>query len=110
MGNLGTMCCAFWLALCGAATAADFWTPVEDVDVVVVRVHWVSVGELRAAAKMVGKRPQTKPMGFSVLRKNTETGAYSCDIYFARVPTRLKDDATALIGHEFLHCLAFRHD
>src|SRR5262245_16454517 len=102
------------LALCGAANAGDTgvatWKSVAAVESVAVRIHWVSAGELRAEARKVGQRPQSAPKAFSVLRMNPETGAYSCDIYMPKKPERLKDEATASLGHEISHCLGFAHE
>jgi len=92
------------------AGAADIWKPVADVREVTVRVHWVSVGELRAAARRIGKRTDAKPLGFSVLRRNTSTGRFECDVYLVDRPTRLRDSATASLGHEVAHCLGFSHE
>jgi hypothetical protein len=106
--------CGLCVVLCGAANAeatdAVTWKSVAAVETVAVRIHWVSSGELRAAAREVGKRPQTAPKAFSVLRKNAETGVYSCDIYVPKKPERLKDEATATLGHELAHCLGFSHE
>jgi hypothetical protein len=103
-----------WLALCGTANAGHTdpgtWKSVAAVETVTVRIHWVSTGELRAAARKVGQRPQTAPKAFSVLRKNPETGVYSCEIYMPKKPERLKDEATASLGHELSHCLGFAHE
>lgn len=102
---------ALWLALANpAAHAADVWSPVAAVGTVTVCVHWVSEEELRAAARSVGKRPQSEPFGFSVLRKNRGTGAYTCDIYMSRSPTRVDDRVTNHLGHELAHCLGFSHE
>jgi hypothetical protein len=102
------------LALCGAANAGGIdpvmWKSVAAVETVTVRIHWVSTGELRAAAREVGQRPQTAPKAFSILRMSPETGAYSCDIYMPKRPERLKDEATASLGHEISHCLGFAHE
>jgi hypothetical protein len=66
--------------------------------------------ELVAAARQVGKKPQTSALGFSVLRKNVETGAYSCDVYMPNRPVRVWDKPTTSLGHELAHCLGFVHE
>ena len=93
-----------------AAHAEDVWARAAEVGTVRVQIHWVSADELRAAARTVGKRPQAEPFGFSVLRKNLETGAYACDIYMPRQPTRVDDRVTNPLGHELAHCLGFSHE
>ena len=103
-------CCALWLALCAAGDFGNLWTPLTPVETVNVRIHWVSIAELRTAARNAGETPRTKPLGFSVLRKHPETGAYSCDIYMPKRPARLKDTATGSLGHELAHCLGFVHE
>jgi hypothetical protein len=111
MQRLGTECLVLWLAL-GAppAHAEDVWARAAEVGTVTVHIHWVSVDELLDAAQSVGKRPQAEPSGFSVLRKNVETGAYACDIYMPRQPTRVDDRVTNHLGHELAHCLGFSHE
>jgi hypothetical protein len=102
-------CGGLWLALCASATAGEFWTQVADVGNVALRVHWVSVAELNAAAIKLGKASSTEPMGFAVLRKDVGTGAFTCDVYIAQSPDRI-DRITTLLGHELSHCLGFSHD
>jgi hypothetical protein len=103
-------CGGLWLALSVAANAGDVWTTVADVESVTVRIHWVTVAELRAAAAKVGKRPPSEPLGFSVLRKEIHTGAYACDIYMLHRPQRVDDHATVSLGHEISHCLGLSHE
>ena len=111
MLRLGIAWLLSWSAVAvPAANAEDVWTRAAEVGTVTVHVHWVSVDELRVAARSVGKRPQAEPFGFSVLRKNLETGAYTCDIYMPRQPTRVDDRVTNYLGHELAHCLGFSHE
>jgi hypothetical protein len=98
------------LALSAGAKAADDWESVVAVSEVTVRVHWVSPTELSAAARSAGRRTVGPPMAFSVLRQNRVTGAFSCDIYLPRRPTRVNDEPTASLGHEMAHCVGFAHD
>lgn len=110
MQRLACLCLALWLALArSTAHAADVWAQVADVGTVTVRIHWGSEQELRAAARSFGKRRQSELFGFSVLRKNLETGAYTCDIYMPRSPTRVDDRVTNHLGHELAHCLGLSH-
>jgi len=92
------------------AGATETWRPIADVVEVTVRVHWVSVGELKAAARALGKRADSRPMGFSVLRRNASTGRFECDVYLVDRPARLQDRATASLGHGIAHCLGFSHE
>jgi hypothetical protein len=94
----------------GRASADEVWESVAAVAEVTVRVHWVSTAELTAAARRLGKRPDGKAMAFSVLRKDTKTGIFVCDIYSPYRPARLQDRATASLGHEAAHCLGFSHE
>lgn len=108
--------CAAWVCSMLAAVAPSAampiepWKSVADVSEVVVRVHWVSVGELKAVARTYGKRPENEPSGFSVLRLDRATGRYVCEIYLRQRPARVEDRATAFLGHEIAHCLGFSHE
>lgn len=111
MRRLGISQLVLWSVLCApAAYATNFWQRAAEVGTVTVHIHWVTLDELKAAALRLGKRPQARPMGFSVLRKNVETGAYVCDIYMPSEPTRVDDRVTNLLGHEFAHCVGFSHE
>jgi hypothetical protein len=103
------LCCGLASVLCASARAGDEWTRIEQVETVTVRIHWVSPQELRGAARRVGKKPQSAPLAFSVLRKSTRTDAYSCDIYMPSRLVRIYDKPTASLGHELAHCLGFVH-
>ena len=106
-----TLFCYGWsLALFAPAKASELWAVVEDVQTVTVRIHWVSPVELLAAARGVGQKPQTTALAFSVLRKNVETGAYTCDVYMPNRPVRVWDKPTTSLGHELAHCLGFVHE
>lgn len=110
MRQLTLLCCVWSLALFAPANASELWAVVEEVRAVTVRIHWVSEVKLLAAAREVGQKPQTTALGFSVLRKNPGTGAYTCDIYMPREPTRVDDRVTNHLGHELAHCLGFSHE
>jgi hypothetical protein len=97
------------LALTAPAGAGEDWSVVEEVPAVTVRIHWVSQAELIAAARKVGQRPQTTALAFSTLRKNRETGTYTCDIWMPERPSRTWDKPTMSLGHELAHCLGFVH-
>jgi len=99
-----------YLAVLAPADANELWTVTAEVQTVSVRIHWVSSVELLRAAREVGRSPETTALAFSVLRKNVETGAYTCDVYMPKRPTRVWDKPTASLGHELAHCLGFVHD
>ena len=110
MGLAGLVCCAVSLALSRSADSSDVWKSIAPVDTVTVRIHWVSVPELEAAARSVGKTSAERPLGFSVLRKNVATDGYVCDIYLPQRPERVDDRGTVSLGHEMAHCLGFSHE
>ena len=97
-----------------AATASGStgapWNVVADVGQVVIQVHWVTIGELKIAARSYGKRPTAKPMGFSVLTQDVASGEFACHVYLLDQPLRVGDRATATLGHEIAHCLGFSHE
>lgn len=107
---MGLVWCGLLLALATSAGATEVWKSVEDVGEVTIRIHWVSIADLRAAARRVGKRTDKRPMGFSVLRRNVDAGSFTCDVYLVDRPIRLRDRATASLGHEVAHCLGFSHE
>jgi len=100
------------LAFLAPASASELWSVAAEVQTVTVRIHWVSAVELLDAARGVGRKPQDQnaALAFSVLRKNAETGAYTCDVYMPKRPARVWDKPTASLGHELAHCLGFTHD
>jgi hypothetical protein len=97
------------LALARSADAGDAWKSIAPVEAVTVRIHWVSVAEIEAAAREIGKRSVYRPLGFSVLRKNLATDGYVCDIYLPQRPEHVDDRPTVSLGHEMAHCLGFSH-
>ena len=49
--------------------------------------------------------------GFSILRRNSATGEWVCDVFVVRMRGTLVDnDKTMTFGHEMLHCFGLRHD
>jgi hypothetical protein len=104
-----------------SAESVDRWQPLPDVGLlesVVLRIHWFrSAAELRDAAKNSGQetneidRKGFDLKGFSLLKRNTKTGEYVCDVYVLKMAGGLVDrDRTTTFGHEVLHCLGLRHD
>src|SRR5262245_14933302 len=110
MGRARVVCCAVLLALCRCADAGDLWKSIASVDAVTVRIHWVSMIELEAAARAVGRPRSDRPLAFSVLRKNVATDSYVCDIYLPQRPAKVDDRGTVSLGHEMAHCLGFSHE
>jgi len=110
MRRIALTSCGLLLALPLSAGATDAWKSVADVGEVTVRIHWVSSGELQAAARTMGKRADNTPFGFSVLRKHVDSGSFTCDVYVLHRPARIQDRATASLGHEIAHCLGFSHE
>ena len=104
------LCYGWCLTLLAPADASELWTSVEEVSAVTVRIYWVPRVELLAIARDLGQKPQTTALAFSVLRKNVETGAYTCDVYMPSPPVRTWDKPTLSLGHELAHCLGFVHE
>jgi hypothetical protein len=113
-----------WLAVIGSLQVAqpanaegpDRWRPYPGVGVlesVSLRIHWFnSTDELRDAAETSGQPINEIGLhGFSILKRNTETGEYVCDLYVVKMTGALIDgDRTTTFGHEVLHCFGLRHE
>jgi hypothetical protein len=92
----------------------DRWVPHSQVGVldrVTLRVHWHdNLAELRAAASGRDVNPRDLN-GFAILRRNTKTGEYVCDVFVVRMGGALVDnDRTLTFGHEILHCFGLGHE
>jgi hypothetical protein len=101
----------------GGANAAERWHPYPTVGVlenVTLRVRWFEdIVELRKAAKDTGLKIDESGFlhGLSVLRRNTETGAYVCDVFVLELKGAPLDAMrTMSFGHEVLHCFGLAHD
>src|SRR5262245_47415498 len=98
------------------AESLDRWRPNPTVGLlesVALNVHWLdSTDELREAAQNSGQNINLKYLkGFSILKRNTETGAYTCDVYVVKMSgAHVDEDRTTTFGHEVLHCLGLRHE
>ena len=68
--------------------------------------------ELREAAKNSGQEiNETGLHGFSILKRNKETGEYICDLYVVDMTRAFVDgDRTTTFGHEVLHCFGLQHE
>lgn len=115
LGLLSTML-AMPPALAGSLgmVTPDRWQPhagVGVLDNVTLRVHWYdSLALLREAA--VGHDISGDDLhGFSILRRNTATGEWVCDVFVVKMRGALVDnDRTVTFGHEALHCFGLRHE
>lgn len=91
----------------------DRWQPHSDVGVlerVMLRVHWYDSLELLREAAVGNDMSDEGLHGFSVLRRNTATGEWVCDVYVVKMRGALVDnDRTVTFGHEVLHCFGLRH-
>jgi len=97
----------------GAALGAELFTPQMEFRDMRVIVSYVSTGELvklqRSYGAHIDRREirQSHRRGFSILKRNRETGALTCEIYVPseQRPREVDDDATLALGHELLHCM-----
>jgi len=107
---------AVWLGGAASGESIDRWQPLPNIGVldnVVLRIHWFSSpAELREAAKNSGQDIKDADLkGFTLLKRNTKTGEYVCDVYAVKMAGGLVDrDRTTTFGHEVLHCLGLHHD
>ena len=98
------------------ADSSDRWRPNSNVGLqegVTLRIHWFeSSRALREAAKRDGREIRQMGLhGFSVLKRNTETGGYVCDVYVMKMTGEQVDgDRTRTFGHEVLHCFGLEHE
>ena len=99
-----------------AAESPDRWRPYPNVGLlegVALRIHWFdSTDELREAAKNSGQEINEIGLnGFSILKRNTKTGEYVCDLYVVKMTgAQIDGDRTTTFGHEVLHCFGLRHE
>ena len=106
------------LKLGGAAYAEipDRWHPNPDVGLrksMTLRIHWFeSSAELREAAENSGQDlKELGLLGYSIIRRNTQTGEYVCDVYVVKMTGAYVDgDRTTTFGHEVLHCFGLMHE
>jgi hypothetical protein len=83
------------------------------LDNVTLRIRWFeSTAELREASAANGQQiNETGLRGFSILKRNKETGAYVCEVYVVKmVGAQLDGDHTMTFGHEVLHCFGLQHE
>ena len=84
---------------------------VGVLDNVTLRVHWHdNLEALRVTARDRNIRA-FDVRGFSILRRDTVSGAWVCDVFVVRLGGGLVDrERTTTFGHEILHCVGFHHD
>jgi len=95
-----------------AALGGEQIKPTIDFNEMRVVVTYVSTGEL-ANLQEHGARTDLREVrqdyrhGFSILKKNRETGVLTCEIYLPndKRPREVDDEATLSLGHELLHCM-----
>jgi hypothetical protein len=109
------------MASLGFAHAADAdapnrWQPYPSIGLlegVALRIHWFdTTKDLREATKNGGQHVNEIDLnGFSILRRNTSTGEYVCDVYVVKMTgANVDGDRTTTFGHEVLHCFGLRHE
>jgi hypothetical protein len=97
----------------GPVSGGELLKPTSDFNDVRVVVRYVSTGDLVSLQRKYGANGglrdirQSHRRGFSVLKKDRETGALTCEIYLPseRRPREVDDEATLTLGHELLHCM-----
>jgi len=106
------------LGLGGPANAEipDRWRPNPNVGLlegVTLRIHWFeSSAELREAAENSGQEMKEIGLkGFSILKRNTATGEYVCEVFVVKMTgAQIDGDRTTTFGHEMLHCFGLMHE
>ena len=104
---------AAWAFLAPPALGAEALRPTVDFSDMHVVVKYVSTGELANLQREHGvgfnlrEVRQSHRHGFSILKRNRETGALTCEIYLPNEqrPRDVDDEATLSLGHELLHCM-----
>lgn len=87
--------------------------PTVDFNDMRVVVTYVSTGELANLQHKYGASFDRRDLrqdhrhGFSILKKNRETGALTCEIYLPadERAREVDDEGTLTLGHELLHCM-----
>ena len=95
------------------ALGGELIKPTVEFNDMRVVVTYVSTGELANLQDGHGfgldrrEIRQNYRHGFSILKKNRDTGALTCVIYLTndQRPREVDDEATLSLGHELLHCM-----
>jgi len=105
---------ALTCSLCaGAASGGEPIKPTTELNDLRVVVTRLSTVELINLQRRYGVRVDLRDVrqshrhGFTIVKRNLKTGAFTCEIYLPsdQRPRTVDDEATLTIGHEFLHCL-----
>jgi hypothetical protein len=105
--------------VCGSladAEVPDRWRRMPDVDLqdeMTLRIHWFeSSAELREYSANSGHDiNEIGLLGYSILKRNTRTGQYVCDVYVVKMAgASIDGDRTTTFGHEVLHCFGLKHE
>ena len=84
-------------------------TELNDLRVVVTRLSTVELINLqrRNGVRVDLRGARQSHHGFTIVKRNLKTGAFTCEIYLPsdQRPRTVDDEATLTLGHEFLHCL-----
>ena len=111
-----TLMASLGLADPASGESPDRWRPYASVGLlerVAVRIHWFdSADELHEAAKTSEQAIKEIGLnGFSILKRNTKTGEYVCDVYVVKMTgAQIDGDRTTTFGHEILHCFGLQHE
>ena len=120
-GHLRSWACFAVLASLASASAEaaksyQRWHSYPNVGLlegVTLKIHWFdSAEQLREAARQDGRDLKQMGLhGFSVLKRNKETGAYVCDLFVVKMTGAQVDGRrTTTFGHEVLHCFGLGHE
>ena len=96
-----------------AAPGGELIKPTLDFKDLHVVVTYVSTGELVNLQRQHGAQIDLREIrqdyrrGFSILKRDRETGALRCEIYLPndQQPRAVDDEGTLSLGHELLHCM-----
>jgi hypothetical protein len=96
----------------GSASGTELIRPTNEISEMRVVVKRLSTIELVNLQRRYGVRVDLRDgrqgrHGFTIVKRNLETGAFTCEIYLPndKRPRTVDDEATLSVGHEFLHCL-----
>ena len=96
----------------GGMSRGEVIQPTIDLREVRVVVTHVSTNELVNLQRRHGVHVDLRGgrghrHGFTIVKRNLKTGVFTCEIYLPndKRPRNVDDEATLVIGHEFLHCL-----